>query len=181
MGLTVPPGRTHMFYTGTPEFAFGAGLSYTEWGMAWNSSQSHAQGDELVFSLAEEAALKATAGYKGKPLQVQLSNTGGLAGRQTLLMFWRPVDVADAGTSGGSKALKLRQKLLAYRGTGDLVKPGATKSLVFDVAVDALAMVPEGATDGTKVVALGRYELVVSDGNTAAGAKTLTRTLRVVA
>lgn len=56
MGLTVPPGRTHMFYTGTPEFAFGAGLSYTEWGMAWNSSQSHAQGDELVFSLEPRKA-----------------------------------------------------------------------------------------------------------------------------
>ena len=34
MSLTVPPGRTHMYYTGEPEFAFGDGLSYSTFEMA---------------------------------------------------------------------------------------------------------------------------------------------------
>ena len=29
------PGRTYMHYTGTPEFRFGEGLSYTQWGLDW--------------------------------------------------------------------------------------------------------------------------------------------------
>ena len=67
MGLTVGPGRTHMFYTGTPEFAFGAGLSYTDWAMAWPSQD---KGEDLVLSLSADAGATTE-------LQVELSNTGG--------------------------------------------------------------------------------------------------------
>ena len=31
MSVTAPPGRTHLYYSGTPDFAFGSGLSYSRW------------------------------------------------------------------------------------------------------------------------------------------------------
>ena len=34
MSVRTPPGRTHMYYTGEPEFAFGDGLSYSTFEMA---------------------------------------------------------------------------------------------------------------------------------------------------
>ena len=100
---------------------------------------------------------------------------GGIAGRQTVLMFWRPKSVKNvtATALGG-----LRQKLVGYRGTGELVGPGETARLGFRVGVDMLGMVPEGSTDGEKVVLPGQYELYVSDGTAT---EQLARGIRIVA
>ena len=35
MGMRSPPGRTYKFYTGTPVFQFGDGLSYTTFTTQW--------------------------------------------------------------------------------------------------------------------------------------------------
>ena len=150
-----------MFYTGKPEFPFGAGLSYTEWGVDWHADSRAAN---LVFSLSDVGT-----GATPTELKVEVSNTGGVAGRQTLLMFWRPKPTAKTN---------LRQKLVGYRGTGDILAPGQTKTLNFAVGVDMLAMVPEGTTTGDKVVALGEYELFLSDGTST---DKLRRSLQVVA
>ena len=52
---------------------------------------------------------------------------GGVAGRQTVLMFWRPKNVTATALGG------LRQKLVGYRGTGAMVGPGETATLGFRV------------------------------------------------
>ena len=35
MSMRDPPGRTYKFYTGTPVFEFGHGLSYTTFSFVW--------------------------------------------------------------------------------------------------------------------------------------------------
>ena len=35
MSMRVPPGRSYKFYTGTPVFQFGRGLSYTTFDVKW--------------------------------------------------------------------------------------------------------------------------------------------------
>lgn len=35
MSMRDPPGRTYKFYTGTPVFAFGTGLSYSKFSFTW--------------------------------------------------------------------------------------------------------------------------------------------------
>ena len=35
MGMRSSPGRTYKFYTGTPVYEFGLGLSYTTFTMQW--------------------------------------------------------------------------------------------------------------------------------------------------
>ena len=59
MSLTAGPGRTHMFYTGEPEFAFGSGLSYTRWELAW---------DDGAWFRLEEQARAAAVQATGSPL-----------------------------------------------------------------------------------------------------------------
>lgn len=90
MGLSVGPGRTHMFYKGTPEFAFGSGLSYCQLQLKWS---------ETTFT--EEAF----------HLRIHITNIRGLPGAQTVLLFLRPVN--DYGTG-------LKQKLLDYQSIGIL-------------------------------------------------------------
>ena len=63
MSLTVPPGRTHMYYTGEPEFAFGDGLSYSTFEMASAGAATEAGATfrVLVLSSGTVRALKLAA------------------------------------------------------------------------------------------------------------------------
>ena len=188
MGLTVGPGRTHMFYTGVPEFPFGFGLSFTSWRLQWagsNAAQevlqwSHA--DANAAAAENEAAGTARSTAADVTVSVELSNTGARAGKQTVLLFWRPKTAA--------LAINLQQKLVAYRGTtGDAIAPGDTQSVDFTVNPRTLGLFQpvfqESSKEGSKgaasaetpVVAAGDYELFATVGGSEE--KVLTRTLRV--
>merc|ERR1711988_1767056 len=65
MSVTAPPGRTHMYYTGKPEFAFGSGLSYSQWAV------------ELMNADSEMATDGASTAFS-----VKLTNKGPMAGQQ---------------------------------------------------------------------------------------------------
>ena len=166
MGLTVGPGRTHMFYTGKPEFAFGTGLSYTSWSMEWAGSSTGGNVD-IVYSLSGAADASPVS-----EVEVELANVGGRAGRQTLLCFWRPKSPLATGT-------KIQQKLVAYKGTGVEIAPGARASLKFAVSKETFALAASDSQDQDALeVAIGEYELVVSHGDHK---QAITRTIKVVA
>jgi len=166
MGLTVGPGRTHMFYTGTPEFAFGTGLSYTSWAMKWSESNAFSSKSAIIYSLSSSAPDSVTE------VEVELTNVGNHSGRQTLLCFWRP-------KASGGTGLKIKQKLVAYRGTGVELSPGQVSTLKFGVSLDMFALAASDAKeDDAMVVSAGEYELVVSHGDHA---QAITRTIKVVA
>lgn len=137
MGLTVPPGRTHMYYTGEAEFAFGHGLSYTSWELAW--AQPPPAG--LLWSTADDE--------QSVEMRATVRNTGARGGKQTVLAFWRPV-----GHHG-----VLKQRLLAYAGAD--VAPGAEAGVAFLVHKEALAIADES---GATVLYPGAYEIVLRDG-----------------
>jgi hypothetical protein len=86
MSLTNGPGRTHLYYKGTPEFAFGTGLSYSSWRLQAQGLTDNKQS-----------------------FVVRLSNTGSKAGRQTVLCFWRPASVLPS-----TVALPPVQRLFDY-------------------------------------------------------------------
>merc|ERR1712216_65085 len=88
-------GRTHLFYTGTPEFAFGTGLSYSNFDMAWENQN-------IIWSLGSNAQVI---------VEIEVTNPGNRPGSQTALLFFRPVNVSN---------VTHLQKLVAYRGTGVL-------------------------------------------------------------
>ena len=155
MGLTVPPGRTHMFYTGTPEFTFGSGLSYTKWGMEWGEDVSEAKDDSgaMVWSLSDGEI------SNERNITVHLTNVGNThAGQQTVLLFWRP-------TNNSHPALKsyLRQKLAGYKGTPEALRPGERATLQFKVSPEVLGM-HIGGSEEAEVYA-GEYELFASVGD----------------
>lgn len=110
-----------MFYTGTPEFAFGAGMSYTTWAMKWaHDGSTTSTSEPLVYSLSTLTASEENT------LRVRVHNVGTRAGRHTALMFWRP-----KASTGTTNKVKLVRKLVGYAGTGELVYPGQNTTLDF--------------------------------------------------
>ena len=155
MGLTVPPGRTHMFYSGTPEFAFGSGLSYTKWGVQWGEDVSGAKDDSgaMVWSLSEEKTLNE------RKITVHLTNAGDThAGQQTVLLFWRPTNHSHPALTS-----YVRQKLVGYQGTPNALRPGQSAALQFKVSPAVLGM-HIGGSDEAEIYA-GEYELFASVGD----------------
>ena len=147
MSLTTPPGRTHLFYTGTPEYAFGDGLSYTTWELEWET-RPPAKWKAMVEEEEEERV----------KFSVRVRNTGSRAGRRTVLVFARPV---DAG--GGDGGRHLQQKLVAFDGVASVEPSGGEGRLEF--ALKPNEVLARSDEEGVMSVWPGKYEVVVRDGS----------------
>eukprot|EP00662_Eupelagonemidae_sp_cell21_P003905 gene3905-31199_t len=137
MSVTAPPGRTHLYYTGEPEFAFGTGLSYSEWSLALLG--------------AGPRVLRATAaGLGAVGFAVNVTNAGPFRGRQRVLAF--------AAHPPGPPT-RPRQVLWAYSGTE--LGPGRSAVLRFSLRPRDLARSDER---GDRVLVPGEYGVRFSDG-----------------
>lgn len=146
MSVTKSPGRTHMFYEGVPEFAFGAGLSYTRWNLT--SAENGEASSPLVLS-RDAAALT---------MRVELTNVGPLAGRNTALMFWRPVRDNEEGRSHAVR--HHNQKLVGYKGTHRILHAGESEVVAFEISLDDFSI----HQDGVEGPRAGEYEIFVTVG-----------------
>lgn len=96
------PGHTHRFYTGTPVFAFGHGLSYTTFQYMWGQPpmQSISVGPLRALAQGRESMAHvppADAAGEFASFQVNVTNTGSLAADDVVLCFLEP---PGAGTDG---------------------------------------------------------------------------------
>lgn len=129
MSVTQSPGRTHLYYTGKPEFKFGDGLSFTKWKLSWEQTPP------------KELHLTASS----MPFSVAVHNTGNRSGGVTVLAFWRPV---------GQHLGALRQRLFDFDGA--YLIPGERKILHFDLPVEMLAVANK---KGDRILNPGSYEV----------------------
>ena len=112
MSLTAGPGRTHIYYSGNVEFAFGHGLSYSQWEIEWQSNND------------VDLPLVLTDGQESLQVSVNVTNRGPLSGSQNILLFWRPPE----------HHTRIRQKLVGFNGTG-LLDVNQSQVLDFQVSV----------------------------------------------
>jgi beta-glucosidase-like glycosyl hydrolase len=135
------PGRTHMFYTGTPVFPFGWGLSYTSWAYAF------AEAPPAALAAAPVAAYLAAhprhgalyAPLRGHPVLrvvVHVANTGPVDSAEAVLGFLVP---PGAGANGVP-----RQVLFAFERV--FVRAGRAQRVVLEVEARHLTRVAEGGT-----------------------------------
>jgi len=144
MAMKVGPGRTHLYYKGTPEVKFGDGLSYSTFFST------------LLPSVASSAAVDAAV-PRVLTFNVSVTHVAGPAGKHTLLAMWRPV--------GNKNIPHLRQKLFDYGSV--ILERGETAELSFALNThDALAFAD---TSGNRFVNPGDYEVFFLDGEKEIG------------
>lgn len=152
MSVSAPPGRTHLYYTGTPEFPFGAGLSYSSWAL----------------EVTEGANKQLSTESGSASFTVRLTNTGPRAGSQRVLALARPRGAASPGA--------LRQRLWGYQGAQ--VAVGGIVDMVFTLRSADLAL---SDASGDRVVRPGTWDVVFSHGDGEAWASVMMAGAEVVA
>jgi beta-D-xylosidase 4 len=161
------PGRTFRFFTGTPVFEFGHGLSYTTWEERVRSAaiapkfalkhSTTSAGVPTVF--ASKVALRAwlaanthddsgvfAPAIEAAPsvvsVAVQIENTGNMAGDRVVLLFKAPPNAGLAGTP--------LQDLVAFERVSVVARTSQT--LVLEVHARELTHIND---EGARVVSLG--------------------------
>ncbi|UIJ44310.1 glycoside hydrolase family 3 C-terminal domain-containing protein [Sphingomonas cannabina] len=134
--------RTYRYFTGTPLWGFGHGLSYT--------------------SFAYDAAT-AKAGSTAVPVEasVRLRNSGGRAGEEVVQVYLVP----PSAKGGGFTAPVLQRQLAGFRRVA--LTPGKTATVRFTIDPRNLSTVER---DGTRRVLPGRYRLWLGGGQPQDGA-----------
>jgi Fibronectin type III-like domain len=137
-------GRSHMFYTGTPLFSFGFGLSYTTFALSWPR--------EPPLPLVIDLDHVDTQLPKVK-FEVQLTNTGTVSGKEIVQAYWSPPSEVDS---------QLKRQLFAFEGA--TLNPGMSTILHFALPTDAstIASVNES---GDQVFHPGTYTITLTRGH----------------
>lgn len=152
MSVSAPPGRTHLYYRATPEFAFGHGLSYSTWALQVEPASA-----QIVLghrAAPERARTLQSPQNTSASFAVRLTNVGGMAGRQRVLAFARP---RGSAVRHGAP----RQRLWGYAGVA--LGVGESATLVFNLEASMLAV---GNARGDREVLPGTYDIRFSDGAT---------------
>jgi beta-glucosidase len=135
--------RTYRYFTGTPLWGFGHGLSYTRFGYS----------DAVVGGSAVGAPVT---------VRVRLANAGPRAGEEVVQAYVVPP--ASDEKPGFTEAV-LQRQLAGF--TRVALKPGQARNVTLMIDPRSLSVV---ARDGTRRVAPGRYRIWIGGGQPGDGA-----------
>jgi beta-D-xylosidase 4 len=155
MSMEAGPGRSYRYYHGTPLFPFGHGLSYTTFDLKW-SPKPPPTGDQQqrTVLVAPAAGARATA----QMYNVNVTNTGSVAGDEVVLAFVKPLHSTLRTLPHGTPIE--RRRLFGWRRVN--LAPGGSVTLSFSVGADELAMIER---DGHKAVHPGHFDIILSRGH----------------
>jgi len=145
MSFTAGLGRTYKFWRGDAAlWEFGAGLSYTDFALAWEGGGQEPPAAEVVTSLNDTVTL-----------EFEVANTGAeLPGEEVVFVFHQPLSVP-----GAPAPLPIKQ-LVAFRRVA--LAQGASVSLSVVVPAADLGLVDDA---GSTVLFPGEHALVLSRGH----------------
>lgn len=206
MSMSKPPGRTYMYYTGTPEWRFGHGLSYDAWELAWApdardlrlasiNEESHAFFDWMLSQNSDDAAatLASTAAELARVSGAVRKRMGTEEGAELTYA----ISVSNKGAHGGSgmpgrggsvtvlgfwePVGELQQAFgplqrRLFAFDGASVGAGDAKQLQLKLTSDALAVANER---GERIVHPGVYRLVFEGPDATASHVMLNTTVAV--
>ena len=161
--MTLAPGRTYRYFTGTPLYPFGWGLSYTTFSLSWTPEFSRVQSvqhgndhtkNAKTTSIPAPIVVNNTA-PSTTVLSVQVTNTGSTAGDEVVLVFFS----TDAVPSSDPASVLIRQLFAFERVT---LSPMETATLSF--TVDPLSSFMLYDADGNEVSYPGNYTLIITNG-----------------
>jgi hypothetical protein len=141
MSMRDPPGRTYKFYTGTPVFEFGHGLSYTTFTFTWSALPDGSTG-VVVTLTCSELMRRGHVDYR-----VMVTNTGKIGGGVSAVAF-----VSSDVPGAPLKELFGFQKVY--------LDPGQSVELIFAVSADVFHLVDK---QGNRRLVPGNYWITVED------------------
>ena len=124
MSMRASPGRTYKFYTGTPIYAFGTGLSYTQFTCKWSMLPRGGLQDEAL-SLTFKQLELGDVNY-----EVEVSNAGKIGGSTSVLAY-----ITSDIKGAPMKQLFSFQKVY--------LNPGESKNLFFSATAETFKLVNE--------------------------------------
>jgi len=139
MNMTDAPGRTYRYYTGTPLWEFGFGLSYTTFTLDWSDKES-----EIPTAVSNEHQ-QAAVQYN-----VTVTNTGKVAGDEVVLAFYSPKTIP---------AVPLIKQLFGFQRVH--LNPNQSVKLTFTMNAQKLSM---GDEKGNMVSVPGVYGIEITNG-----------------
>jgi beta-D-xylosidase 4 len=134
MDMSLAPGRTYKYYTGTPIWPFGYGLSYTQFDLAWNGSAP-----QYTISNRDDTSVT---------YSVKVTNIGKVAGDEVIQVYMKPPN----------DTLIIKQ-LIAFERVH--VLPGSSEIVSFEINRNDLLV---GDQNGDLVCRAGEYALTFTNG-----------------
>jgi len=138
MNMTDAPGRSYRYYTGTPLWEFGYGLSYTTFKLDWSDMES-----EIPITLHNK-------NLQAVQYNVTVTNTGSVAGDEVALAFFKPQSFKD---------VPLIKQLFGFQRVH--LEPNESVKLSFTLNVKTLSM---GDENGHVVSRPGVYVVEFTNG-----------------
>jgi beta-glucosidase-like glycosyl hydrolase len=137
-------GRSHMFYTGTPLYPFGYGLSYTTFLMQWETEPPSVEWsyDDLKNAISDTDSF-----------DIIVLNNGEAEGKETIQAYWSPPKSVDA---------QLKRQLFAFESV--VLQPGQSCVIRFPIKT-ALKSISTVSPRGDRVVFPGNYTIVFTRGH----------------
>jgi len=149
------PGRTYRFYTGTPVYTFGTGLSYTTFSITWSNSSYGMNVDaEKIDAIVSDPYYSQ---FRAEPigvLQATVKNTGKVTSDVSVLSFTIPPNPGQNGNP--------IQYLSGFARVAALA-PGQSATVQFPVSAHDLSVV-DG--DGIRRAEKGVWQFQVEDSTT---------------
>ena len=142
MELDVGPGRGYRFFTGTPVYPFGHGLSLSTFALTLVSGPANG-------ALVTEAAPSTTLTYV-----VRVANTGARTADEVVMAFFAPKSTPSQPKS------KLQKQLFAFERVH--LAPGASTTLTFSVDSATLYFVDRDSA--ATVSTPGTFDIVFTNG-----------------
>eukprot|EP01052_Picozoa_sp_SAG31_P030385 SAG31_NODE_3113_length_4660_cov_2.867354_2_plen_310_part_00 len=159
-------GITYMHYRGNPLWAFGHGMSYTNWSFAWVDENPHDDTDGLPLKQQHVSTTAVASGEVRLTHAVKVTNTGKIASAITVLGFLN-MSVAKAQQSLIPPP-PLRQ---LFNFTKLFLSPDEAQTVVLSVEPELLALT---SWDGVRAVRPGRLGVAIGgvarEGTTETGA-----------
>ena len=151
------PGRGHRFYTGTPVFPFGHGLSFTSFEHVLLSPATVNVDGLAVHSYADEATRRrnfrrdSALAFVVHTAEIAVTNTGRRAGSHSVLVY--AVPPLNTGVDGAPL-----RSLIGFEKVW--LQPGESKRVAVAITAHDLTLTkPEGG----RVVAAGRWAVEMGD------------------